>query len=263
MSGRRPVCVVALVHPASNDVQGDGPIVPLGHARYTINFNGTHAAAVGELVVRNAECWIREFHPRRFADRRNAGDPRREPLIDRDAKYSGDWRQFIEEQGVEVIRLPPKSPNLNAYAERFVRSIKYECIVGGGRQPLPIPNARPNEPCGLRRRHQVDASVHLLKREASAVAVRTRLDYPKPVPRVSGLTRQPSSMCPTTRRALPFTLRTRPSITRVNCQFDRWSGTGTPCAGPSLSMQGLRLIYAFNYEKRFDDNADHQGSVPE
>ena len=35
-------------------------------------------------------------------------------LIDRDAKYPGDWRQFIEEQGVEVIRLPPKSPNLNA-----------------------------------------------------------------------------------------------------------------------------------------------------
>jgi putative transposase len=52
----------------------------------------------------------------------------RKLLIDRDAKYSGDWRQFIEEQGVEVIRLPPKSPNLNAYAERFVRSIKDECL---------------------------------------------------------------------------------------------------------------------------------------
>src|SRR5262245_21525836 len=45
-----------------------------------------------------------------------------------DAKYTGDWRKFIEEQGVEVIRLPPKSPNLNAYAERFVRSIKDECL---------------------------------------------------------------------------------------------------------------------------------------
>ena len=30
--------------------------------------------------------------------------------------------------GVQPIRLPPKSPNLNAYAERFVRSIKQECL---------------------------------------------------------------------------------------------------------------------------------------
>ena len=52
----------------------------------------------------------------------------RKLLIDQDAKYSGDWRTFVKQQGVEVIRLPPKSPNLNAYAERFVRSIKDECL---------------------------------------------------------------------------------------------------------------------------------------
>ena len=34
----------------------------------------------------------------------------------------------MEEGGTEVIRLPPTSPNLNAYAERFVRSIKEECL---------------------------------------------------------------------------------------------------------------------------------------
>ena len=34
----------------------------------------------------------------------------------------------MEEGGTEVIRLPPMSPNLNAYAERFVRSIKEECL---------------------------------------------------------------------------------------------------------------------------------------
>jgi transposase InsO family protein len=49
-------------------------------------------------------------------------------IVDRDAKYSRDWRAFVEEQGVEVIRLPPRSPNLNAYAERLVRSIKDECL---------------------------------------------------------------------------------------------------------------------------------------
>ena len=34
----------------------------------------------------------------------------------------------MEEGGTEIIRLPPMSPNLNAYAERFVRSIKNECL---------------------------------------------------------------------------------------------------------------------------------------
>ena len=32
-------------------------------------------------------------------------------IIDRDAKYSHDWRAWLEREGVEVIRLPPKSPS--------------------------------------------------------------------------------------------------------------------------------------------------------
>jgi transposase InsO family protein len=31
-------------------------------------------------------------------------------------------------EGIEIIRLPPRSSNLNAFAERFVRSIKEECL---------------------------------------------------------------------------------------------------------------------------------------
>jgi transposase InsO family protein len=49
-------------------------------------------------------------------------------IIDRDAKYSQQFRRLIQDSGAKVIRLPPMSPNLNAYAERFVRSIKDECL---------------------------------------------------------------------------------------------------------------------------------------
>jgi transposase InsO family protein len=35
---------------------------------------------------------------------------------------------LVNDGGTNVIRLPPLSPNLNAYAERFVRSIKDECL---------------------------------------------------------------------------------------------------------------------------------------
>ena len=49
-------------------------------------------------------------------------------ILDRDTKYSAAFRKMIGESGTAVIRLPPRSPNLNAFAERFVRSIKEECL---------------------------------------------------------------------------------------------------------------------------------------
>ena len=53
---------------------------------------------------------------------------RRYLMVDRDTKYSRQFRALCAREGVEVIRLPPRSPNLNAFAERFVRSIKEECV---------------------------------------------------------------------------------------------------------------------------------------
>ena len=39
-------------------------------------------------------------------------------IIDRDTKYSEQFRRLIRDNGTKVIRLPPMSPNLNAYADR-------------------------------------------------------------------------------------------------------------------------------------------------
>jgi putative transposase len=49
-------------------------------------------------------------------------------IMDRDTKYSDAFRGIITRAGTDVVRLPPRSPNLNAFAERFVRSIKSECL---------------------------------------------------------------------------------------------------------------------------------------
>lgn len=49
-------------------------------------------------------------------------------IIDRDAKFSGAFRDLLLSAGVTSIRCPPRSPNCNAFAERFVRSIKSECL---------------------------------------------------------------------------------------------------------------------------------------
>jgi putative transposase len=49
-------------------------------------------------------------------------------LQDRDAKFCPSFRQLIETDGRKTIVLPARSPNLNAYAERWVRSVKEECL---------------------------------------------------------------------------------------------------------------------------------------
>ena len=49
-------------------------------------------------------------------------------IHDRDPLYTRVFGEILTGGGVQPIRLPPKSPNLNAYAERFVRSIKEECL---------------------------------------------------------------------------------------------------------------------------------------
>jgi putative transposase len=49
-------------------------------------------------------------------------------LHDRDTKFCASFRELIASGGVETIRLPARSPNLNSYAERWVRSVKEECL---------------------------------------------------------------------------------------------------------------------------------------
>jgi putative transposase len=49
-------------------------------------------------------------------------------ICDRDRKWSADVRRRLQDAGVRVLLIPPRAPNANAFAERFVRSIKEECL---------------------------------------------------------------------------------------------------------------------------------------
>jgi putative transposase len=49
-------------------------------------------------------------------------------ICDRDRKWSRAALEFVEREGVAIVRTPFGAPNCNAYAERFVRSIKEECL---------------------------------------------------------------------------------------------------------------------------------------
>jgi putative transposase len=49
-------------------------------------------------------------------------------VMDRDPLYTARVREILRSGGVRPLRLPARSPNLNAYAERFVRSVRTECL---------------------------------------------------------------------------------------------------------------------------------------
>ena len=49
-------------------------------------------------------------------------------IHDRDSKFCDHFDGLLRSVSIEPVKLPPRSPNLNAYAERFVLSVKTECL---------------------------------------------------------------------------------------------------------------------------------------
>ena len=49
-------------------------------------------------------------------------------IHDRDTKFTDSFRAIVKSGHVEPLKLPARSPNLNAYAERWVKSVKEECL---------------------------------------------------------------------------------------------------------------------------------------
>ena len=49
-------------------------------------------------------------------------------IMDRDPTFSKSFRTCLRREGVKSVRLPPRSPNLNAHLERSFGSLKSECL---------------------------------------------------------------------------------------------------------------------------------------
>src|SRR6202007_34347 len=83
---------------------------------------------IAGITVHPNEPWMKQTP--RNAPRDDYGVLRdfRYLLHDRDTKFTRSFRAIIVSGGVEPLALPARSPNLNAYAERWVRSVKEECL---------------------------------------------------------------------------------------------------------------------------------------
>ena len=73
-------------------------------------------------------CWMRQVACNATLEGIGPLNGCRYVLHDRDAKFCAAFRETLAAGGVKCLRLPPRSPNLNAFAERWVRSVKEECL---------------------------------------------------------------------------------------------------------------------------------------
>jgi Homeodomain-like domain len=83
---------------------------------------GTREVHVAGVTPRPNQAWMRQIARNITMDEWGVLSPGQYLIHDRDGKYCPAFQQLIDAAGVTRVPLPPRSPNLNAYAERWVRS---------------------------------------------------------------------------------------------------------------------------------------------
>src|SRR5438552_9877185 len=131
---------------------------------------------VAGITVHPDEPWMKQMA--RNATMEGCGALRdcRYLLHDRDTKYTQSFRAIIASGRVEPLTLRARSPNLNAYAERWVRSVKEEClckVILFGERSLRRALSEYVEHFHAERNHQGKGNILLFPRSAN-----TRRDGP-------------------------------------------------------------------------------------
>ena len=131
-----------------------------GIIRYYVLFSvhlETRVVQIVGITDQPSEAWMNQMG-------RNLTDPFdgflrdvRYLIMDRDPLFTASFRQMLKDSGTNPVRLPARSPDLNAFAERFVLSIKSEClnkIIPLGENPLRLAIKEYMEHYHTERNHQ-------------------------------------------------------------------------------------------------------------
>ncbi|MFN7999190.1 MAG: helix-turn-helix domain-containing protein [Bryobacteraceae bacterium] len=88
----------------------------------------TRRITLAGITRHPTEAWITQMARNAVDDTAGALRQCRYVLHDKDAKFCAAFEDVLASESIQSLKIPPRSPNLNAFAERWVRSVKQECL---------------------------------------------------------------------------------------------------------------------------------------
>jgi transposase InsO family protein len=89
---------------------------------------GAHRVHVAGTTVNPTSAWMEQMARNLTDCEKGFLSGKRLLVIDRDAIFSPRFKSVVQGSGVEILLAAYEAPKMSAYAERFVRSIKSECL---------------------------------------------------------------------------------------------------------------------------------------
>jgi len=89
---------------------------------------GTRRVHVAGCTQHPTSAWVTQQARQLTWELQERTKPLQFLIHDRDTKFSSSFDAVFQSERIEIIRTPFRAPNANAYAERWVRSVRQECL---------------------------------------------------------------------------------------------------------------------------------------